>query len=108
MSAFLFDVIASYQLGPLLLEGRGAYSSGNNARDNLATKIRYFQPLDLDGNYWAGGWTQFWSSGVDYFNQGWATTGNYIGYDRYGRAGVAFRATYNLRSEERRVGKECS
>src|SRR5262245_57191803 len=96
MSAFLFDVIASYQLGPLLLEGRGAYSSGNNARDNLATKIRYFQPLDLDGNYWAGGWTQFWSSGVDYFNQGWATTGNYIGYDRYGRAGVAFRATYNL------------
>jgi hypothetical protein len=96
MSAFLFDVIGSYQLGPLLLELRGMYSTGNKARDNLATKIRYYQPLDTDGNYWAGGWTQFWASAVDYFNQGFATTGNYVGYDRYGRGGVAGRATYNI------------
>jgi len=96
MSAFLFDVIGSYQLGPLLLELRGMYTTGNKARDNLATKIRYFQPLDTDGNYYAGGWTQFFASGVDYFNQGWATTGNYIGYDRYGRGQVTARATYNV------------
>ena len=96
MSAFLFDVIGSYQLGPLLLELRGMYSTGNNARDNLATKIRYFQPLDTDGNYYAGGWTQFFASGIDYFNQGWATTGNYVGYDRYGRGQVTARATYNI------------
>jgi hypothetical protein len=96
MSAFLADVIASYQLGPLLLEARLMYSTGNNARDNLATKIRYFQPLDTDGNYYAGGWTQFFASGVDYFNQGWATTGNYVGYDRYGRGQATGRVTYNL------------
>ena len=96
MSAFLFDVIGSFQLGPLLLEARGVYSTGNKARDNLAKGIRYYQPLDTDGNYWAGGWTQFFASGVDYFNQGWATTGNYVGYDRYGRAGVALRATYSV------------
>jgi hypothetical protein len=96
MSAFLFDVIGSYQLGPLLLELRGMYSTGNNARDNLATKIRYFQPLDTDGNYYAGGWTQLFASAIDYFNQGWATTGNYIGYDRYGRGQVTARATYNI------------
>jgi hypothetical protein len=30
----------------------------------------------------------------DYFNQGFATTGNYVGYDRYGRGGVAGRVTY--------------
>jgi hypothetical protein len=96
MGAFLFDVIGSYQLGPLLLELRGMYSTGNKARDNLAKNIRYFQPLDTDGNYYAGGWTQFFASGVDYFNQGWATTGNYIGYDRYGRGQVTARATYNL------------
>jgi hypothetical protein len=94
MSAFLFDLIASYQLGSLLLEARGVYSTGNKARDNLANRIRYYQPLDTDGNYWAGGWTQFWASGVDYFNQGFATTGNYVGYDRYGRGGVAGRVTY--------------
>jgi len=96
MSAFLFDVIGSYQLGPLLLELRGMYSTGNKARDNLAQRIRYFQPLDTDGNYYAGGWTQFFASGVDYFNQGWATTGNYVGYDRYGRGQVTARATYNV------------
>jgi len=96
MSAFLLDVIGSFQLGPLLLEARGGYSTGNKARDNLAKGIRYYQPLDTDGNYWAGGWTQFWASGVDYFNQGWATTGNYVGYDRYGRAGVAGRVTYSI------------
>jgi hypothetical protein len=96
MSAFLADVIASFQLGPLLLEARGDYSTGNKARDNLSRGIRYYQPLDTDGNYWAGGWTQFWSSGVDYFNQGWATTGNYVGYDRYGRISLAGRVTYSV------------
>ena len=96
MNAFLFDVIGSYQLGPLLLELRGMYSTGNKARDNLSTGIRYFQPLDTDGNYYAGGWTQFFASAIDYFNQGWATTGNYIGYDRYGRGQVTARATYNV------------
>ena len=97
ISAFLLDVIASYQLGPLLLEARGVYSSGNKARDNLSTRINYYQPLDTDGNYWAGGWTHFLaSSPVDYFSQGWATTGNYVGYDRYGRVGGAFRATYSF------------
>ena len=97
IGAFLLDVIASYQLGPLLLEARGGYSSGNRARDNLATSRHYYQPLDTDGNYWAGGWTHFFaSSPVDYFSQGWATTGNYVGYDRYGRVGGAFRATYNF------------
>jgi hypothetical protein len=96
ISAFFLDVIASYQLGPLLLEGRGMCSRGNKARDNLSTGIHYFQPLDTDGTYWAGGWTQFWSAGVDYINRGWATTGNYVGYDRYGRIGAAARATYNV------------
>jgi hypothetical protein len=96
MSAYFADILASYQLGPLLLEGRGMYTSGNKARDNLAKGIRYYQPLDTDGNYWAGGWTQFFASGVDYFNQGWTTVGNYVGYDRYGRFGVAGRATYNI------------
>jgi hypothetical protein len=97
ISAFLLDVIGSYQLGPLLLEARGAYSSGNRARDNLATTRHYYQPLDTDGNYFAGGWTHFWaSSPVDYFSTGWAATGNFVGYDRYGRVSGAFRATYSF------------
>jgi Alginate export len=96
MSAWLIDLILSYQLGPMVIEARGGYSTGNKARDNLAKGIRYYQPLDTDGNYWAGGWTQFWASGIDYFNQGWPTTGNYVGYDRYGRGSIAGRITYSL------------
>src|SRR2546428_8482197 len=96
MSAFLFDVIGSYQLGPLLLELRGVYSPGNKARDNLAKGIRYYQPLDTDGTYYANGWTQFFSAAVDYFNQSWSTMGNYVGYDRYGRGQVTARATYAI------------
>jgi hypothetical protein len=96
MSAWLVDIIASYQLGPLLLEGRGMYSTGNKARDNLSKSVKYYQPLDTDGNYYAGGWTQMFASGVDYFNQGWTTMGNYVGYDRYGRIQLTARATYNV------------
>ncbi len=96
MGAFFADLIASYQLGPLLLEGRGVYSTGNKARDNLAKGIRYYQPLDTDGSYWSAGWTEFWASGVDYFNQGWARTGAWVGYDRYGRVGLAGRVTYSI------------
>ena len=96
MSAWLIDLIGGFQLGPLLLEARGTYSTGNKARDNLSRSIRYYQPIDTDGNFFAGGWTQFFASAVDYFNQGWTTMGNYVGYDRYGRAQAAFRATYSV------------
>jgi hypothetical protein len=98
-SAWLFDVIGSYQLGPLLLEARAAYSTGNKARDNLSQSKRYYEPLDLDTGYWSGGWLGILGLGVDYFNggggnnQGMATN---IGYDRYGRAQFAMRATYSI------------
>jgi len=71
-AAWLLDVIASYQLGPLLIEARGAYSTGNKARDNLSRSKRYYEPLDLDTGY------------------------TNIGYDRYGRMQAALRVTYSI------------
>jgi hypothetical protein len=97
-SAWLFDVIGSYQLGPLLLEMRGVYSSGNKARDNLSLSKRYYEPLDLDTSYW-NGWLGILGLGVDYFNGGGgANVGmdTNIGYDRYGRGQFALRATYSI------------
>ena len=97
-AAWLFDVIASYQLGPLLLEGRGMYTAGNKARDNMSRGEYYYEPLDLDTGYWAG-WSGIFALGVDYFNgggganQGMSTN---IGYDRYGRGQFALRATYSI------------
>ena len=98
-SAWLFDAIASYQLGPLLLELRGVYSTGNKARDNLSLSKRYYEPLDLDTSYWSGGWLGILGLGVDYFNGGGGANqgmDTLIGYDRYGRGQFALRATYSL------------
>jgi hypothetical protein len=98
--ALLFDVQAGWQLGPLLLEARGVWTTGNKASDNLLTDDRnYFQPLDLDSGYWTG-WSNIQALGVDYFNGssgfGGGNPATAIGYDRYGRLGFALRATYSL------------
>jgi hypothetical protein len=98
-SAWLFDAIASYQLGPLLLEARGTYSTGNKARDNLSVSKRYYEPLDLDTGFWSGGWLGILGLGVDYFNGGGGANlgmDSMVGYDRYGRGSFALRATYSL------------
>jgi len=97
-SAWLFDVIGSYQLGPLLLEARGVYSTGNKARDNLSLAKRYFEPINLDTGYW-NGWLGILGLGVDYFNGGGGANQGMdtnVGYDRYGRAQFAIRATYSI------------
>jgi len=98
-SAWLLDVIASYQLGPLLLEARGIYSTGNKARDNLSLSKRYFEPLDLDGSYNNGWGAILVGTGIDYFNGGGGPSQSMatnLGYDRSGRASLGFRATYSL------------
>jgi len=98
-AAWLLDVIASYQLGPLLLEARGIYSTGNKARDNLSLSKRYYEPLDLDGSYNNGWGAILVGTGVDYFNGGGGPSQSMatnLGYDRFGRASLGFRATYSL------------
>ena len=98
-AAWLFDVIGSYQAGPLLVELRGVYTTGNKARDNLSLSKRYFEPLDLDSGYW-NGWAQMFANSTgDYFNGGSGTMQSMstnVGYDRYGRMGFGARVTYNL------------
>jgi len=98
MSSWLFDVIGSFQTGPFLLEVRGIYSSGNEARDNLAKRISYFEPLNLDTGYYST-WAQIWALGIDYFNGGGGSNAGMasnVGYDRYGRAQFGVRGTYNV------------
>ena len=97
-SAWLVDITGSYQLGPLLLEARGVYSTGNKARDNLSLAKRYYEPLNLDTGYW-NGWLGILGLGVDYFNGGGGANQGMdtnIGYDRYGRMQFALRATYSI------------
>jgi hypothetical protein len=96
MNAWLIDVVGSFRTGPLLLELRAIYSTGNTARDNLSKRIRYFQPLATDGAYY-GGWAAITALGVDYLN-GYTMNGmnTFVGYDRYGRAQLGLRTTFTL------------
>jgi hypothetical protein len=97
MSSWIVDLIGSFATGPLLLEARAVYSPGNKARDNLARSVRYFQPLDEDGNYFSGWAAILANGGIDYFNSNLLTNmGRHIGYDRYGRAALGFKATYSI------------
>ena len=98
ISAWLADIQGGWQLGPLLLEARAVWTRGNKASDDVTSKVKYFEPLDLDTGYWAG-WASIFALGIDYFNGGGGTANQMstnIGYDRYGRRGLGFRATYSL------------
>jgi hypothetical protein len=98
INAWFVDVQAGFQLGPLLLEARGVWTTGNEADEDVRRKVRYYTPLNLDTGYWAG-WSNIQALGVDYFNGGGGTLAGMstlVGYDRYGRRGAAIRATYSL------------
>jgi hypothetical protein len=101
ISAFITDVQAGYRRGPLLLEFRGMYSSGNKAQDNLNDEINYFQGFTNDNAYWIGWGEVSAISFVDYMTiyngvrSPYSPASNY-GYDRYGMFKFAVKATYSL------------
>jgi hypothetical protein len=94
ISAFFFDVIGGWWLGPVVVEGRYVYTSGNRPRDQLHRTVNYYQPIDTDTTFWGAGWGEIYSLGVDYFNGALRGMGLGIGMDRYGRQQLAARATY--------------
>jgi hypothetical protein len=102
ISAWLVDLRAGFQLGPLLIEGLGVYTTGNTARNTTLKNVNYFQPLTTDTGYLADWGTQLTSLGIDYLNA-WneaggriAYPGVSIGWDKYGRAQVGLKATYAI------------
>jgi hypothetical protein len=96
ISAFLFDVRAGYRLGPLLLEARYMYTSGNRPKDQLTKDVNYYQPITGDTGWWSDGWGNIFALGVDYFNGAFRTLGTNIGLDRYGRQQFGLKATYSV------------
>jgi hypothetical protein len=96
ISAWLVDLKAGYRVGPVLLEMRYVYSSGNRPMDQLSRDINYYQPIDTDTTYMADGWGNILAQGIDSFNGAFRTLGTGIGLDRYGRQQFGFKATYSL------------
>ena len=96
ISAWFFDVIGGWRLGPLLLEARYVYVSGNRPKDQLSQDINYYQPLSTDTSYHAAGWGEIYALGIDYFSGSYRAMGSQIGFDRYGRQQFAMRAIYSV------------
>jgi hypothetical protein len=103
LSAWLVDVRAGYQLGPLLLEGLTMWTSGNRAQDNLRRNVNFYQVLDNDTTYLFDWGTQVTSIGsVEYnavLNPGATNLSQAVGLDKYGRIQLGLRGTYALTPE---------
>lgn len=101
MSAWLVDIRAGFQAGPLLLEGAVIYTTGNEATEDIRNRredLHYFQVLNTDTSYYAT-WAEIWALGIDYFNilnssAVGLNPGVAIGYDKYGLIRLGARATY--------------
>src|SRR5262245_7693959 len=96
LSAWLVDVRGGYEIGPLLLEAMGMFTTGNAARDTTLRTVKYYQPLVTDTSYLVDWGSQLTSLGVDYLDamiEG-PFPGLTIGWDKYGRIQLGTRATY--------------
>jgi hypothetical protein len=96
ISAFFADVIGGWRTGPLLVEGRVTYVSGNRPKDQLHKNVNYYQPLDNDTGFYGAGWGEIFSLGIDYFIGSLKGLGNFDSLDRYGRQSLAARAIYSI------------
>ncbi len=112
--AWILDIIGGWRSGPLNLESRFVYSSGNKANECVQTvvvagttactggsNIHYYTPINPGFAYFAG-WTEIWSTGgTDYYNcllcgAGAMSRRVSTGYDKYGLITFVGRATYAL------------
>jgi hypothetical protein len=101
MAAWFADIRGGWQIGPLLLEAMGMFTTGNSAQNTtIGRTIKYYQPIDTDTSYLADWGGQLTALGIDYLDamlEGGGNTaypGNAIGWDKYGRIQVGARATY--------------
>ena len=96
ISAWFFDVIGGWRLGPLLVEARYTYVTGNRPKDQLSRDVNYYQPLDNDTGFYGAGWGEIRSLGIDYFIGSLKGLGNFDSLERYGRNQFALRAIYSV------------
>ena len=102
ITAWFVDIRGSYQLGPVLLEAMGMFTTGNAARDTTLRTVKYYQPLDTDTSYLADWGGQLTALGIDYLDamlENGNPPGTTIGWDKYGRIQLGARATYAWTSD---------
>ncbi len=102
ISAFIFDTIAGYRIGPMNLQSRIMYTSGQNAQSNVqnGANIQYYRPVQHGFGYMAG-WSDIQTGGIDYITSLFVgisglTLRESPSYDKYGRIFLGFASDYAL------------
>ncbi len=103
ISAWIADVIGGFRTGPLTIEGRVMWTSGNDASDRPRNgdDIEYYRPINPGFTYLSG-WSEIWTSGiVDYATAllagvPGASMRTSPSYDKYGRIFLGLAADYAL------------
>ncbi len=103
ITAWIADVIGGFRTGPLTIEARAMWTSGNSAneRPRNGDDINYYTPINPGFSYLAG-WSEIWTSGiVDYITALFAgipgiSARTSPSYDKYGRIFVGLAADYAL------------
>lgn len=100
--AGIVDVIGGVRLGPLNLQARGMYTTGNSANETVAAgeTINYYRPINPGFAYMTG-WSEIQTSGVDYalallFAAPGVSLRTSPSYDKYGRLFLAGAVDYAL------------
>lgn len=103
ISSFLIDIEGSYQVGPLTLKGRVAFSPGDEASDNLGdgstlnswqAMVWYSQPSLSWFMLWAPRQLEIYPSIYDYSSA--RSLDTRMSFDQFGAMIVAARADYAL------------
>src|SRR5262245_56223015 len=104
ISAFLFDTIAGYRIGPLNMQARVMFTPGTAAQHNInnGADLNAYRPINSGFSYMAG-WTELQVGGIDYIASGLnigSTEGLVLrsspSYDKYGRIWVGTAVDYSL------------
>ena len=101
--AWLLDVETGYRRGPLYLQGRFAYGTGNKPKDNLNQVRNYWEQFQHGGGYFNGFGEVNGGASISYLSP-WNGTGNANpysistrpSYDRYGLIRASAKATYSV------------
>jgi len=102
--SFLFDTVAGFRAGPLLIESRIAYTPGTDANHDIQNggggTIRRYDQVN-SGFVWLSGWSEIWKGDIDYsagflVGRPGTTARESPSYDKYGRIFAALALDYSL------------
>ena len=102
ISAFVFDTIAGYRIGPLNVQARAMFASGQNAQSNIqnGANLSYYRPINSGFGYMAG-WSDIQTGGIDYITAAMVGIPGLVirespSYDKYGRIWFGLASDYAL------------